>query len=494
MSVKKKIFMTLGVLVLLSILIIAIQTIRYDSLQLADTSEKKSIAIQLDEDQAIQNLSAAIQHKTISYQDMSQIDEQAFLSFHQFLETQYPTIHKVMSKQTISDLSLLYKWEGTDPDLDPLILAAHMDVVPIAEGDEWEHDPFSGFIGDEYVWGRGTIDMKSQLVGIMEAMEALAKTDFKPQRTIYLAFGHDEEVSGAEGAAMISKHLEAEGIKASLVLDEGGFVVDQLISDIDSPVALIGIAEKGYLTLKLTATDKGGHSSLPPRHTAVGTLAAAIYTLENSPFDATIKGPTELFLDHIGPEMPLLTRMLFANDWLTQPLLKSELAKSPNTDALLRTTIAATMIQGGEKENVLPQEATAYVNFRILPGETVETVTEHVRTVIDNSDITIEPVGFNWNPSEVSDIESEQFRTVQRSIQTIYPDALTAPYLVVGATDSRYYQTISNHVFRLSPMKITQTDLDTMHGTNERISKEGFMDVIRFYHEFVTTYDQYTGE
>ena len=363
----------------------------------------------------------------------------------------------------------------------------HGDVVPVEPGTEgdWEHPPFAGRIADGYIWGRGAIDNKSGVLAILEAAERLLEEGYRPSRTIYLPFGMDEEVGGHSGAAKISKLLNSRGVELEYVLDEGGCVVSGVLP-IGAAVALVGIAEKGYVSLELSAKGEGGHSSMPPRRTAVGILSSAIARLQDNPFPGGLSGPTRELFAYLGPEMPFVPRMLFANTWLFGPLIERRLAASPSSDAMLRTTTAPTIFEGSIKDNVLPIRARAVVNFRIFPGETSESVAERVRSLIVDSRVRITQFGsVVLDPSPVSPTDSPGFKILERTIRQVFPDAVVAPYLVVGATDSRYYRGLTENVYRFLPLRLHQDDLSRMHGTNERVSIEGYADGLRFYRQLI---------
>jgi carboxypeptidase PM20D1 len=370
--------------------------------------------------------------------------------------------------------------------LNPILLAGHMDVVPVEPGTEnkWAQDPFGGRIIDGFIWGRGAIDNKSTVMGTLEAVEALLAEGFQPARTIYLAYGHDEEVGGTRGAREIAALLEHRGVKLEMVLDEGGVIADGVLPGISRPVALVGIAEKGFVTIELTARVPGGHSSLPPRHTAVGIVSAAVARLEQNQMPPRLDGPTHQMFDRVGPEFPLVQRALFANMWLTGPLLVRRLQQNPTTNAMVRTTTAPTIFQAGTKDNVLPSSARAVVNFRILPGDSVATILEHVARVVNDDRVEIKKVGrFSAEPSRLSRTDSESFRTLERTIRSIVPDALVAPYLVLVVTDARHYADLSPNVFRFLPLRLTVRDLERVHGIDERVGIGDYETAIRTYRQ-----------
>ena len=365
---------------------------------------------------------------------------------------------------------------------------AHQDVVPVGQESEknWAYLPFSGEISEGYIWGRGALDMKSSLMGLLEAIETLLENNFEPKRTIFLAFGHDEESGGINGAKKIAELLESRNIQFEYVLDEGGLIVKNIIPGVSDPVALIGITEKGYVSLELTVKTDGGHSSMPPKHTAVGILSKAIVKLEESPFPSNTSYATELFR-HVGPRMPYFRKIIFANMWLFNPLVKRILSKSPETNATIRTTTAATMILGGEKENVLPIKAKAIINFRIMPGESVESVVNYVRRTIGAPNVEIRPLNVRFEPSPVSDIHSKSYEILRKTINQAITEnnLIVAPHLVVGATDSRYFTTLSDNIYRFLPILFHPEDIKRIHGTNERISIENYVQAITFYYHLI---------
>lgn len=463
--------------------IILVRTLRFTSKQIHVTPVT-DIPVSKE---AVNHLSQAVQFKTISHQDPAQFDEKAFLALHTYLEKTFPTAHATLQKEVIEKYSLLYTWKGTDPTLTPILLMAHLDVVPVEPGTEstWTHPPFSGLIKDGYIWGRGTMDIKCAVFSIFEAVESLLKNGFSPPHTIYLAFGHDEEVSGFQGASKIAALLEKRGISLEYVLDEGGSLTRGIVPGISAPVALVGVAEKGYVSLELTVESTGGHSSMPPHETAIGVLAKAVSTLERTPFPARIKGPVLNLFNYTGPEMPFFRRMAFANLWLFSPAVKNRLAQSPETDAMIRTTTAPTIIEGGTKENILPKKVKAVINFRILPGDTTKDVIDRVHKVINNPEVKVNQLKQGWEPSLVSDVESPAFTMLQKTVRQIYPGTIVAPYLVSGATDSRHYRNLTRNVFKFTPIMAGREDLKRIHGVDERIGCEDYNQCVRFFIQLI---------
>lgn len=442
----------------------------------------------VDETAAAERLAQAVRIPTISHMEPEKFNGSSFYQFHRFLESAFPNVHTNLDIETVSEFSLIYRWMGSDTDLKPILFMGHMDVVPVEPGTEkdWKHPAFEGRIVNGYIWGRGTWDDKLSVVGILEAAEILIKERYQPKRTIYFAFGHDEEVGGRNGAAAMARLFREKGVSFDYVLDEGNPIGMGLIPGVSSPVAMVGVAEKGYISLELTVEGRGGHSSMPPPNTTIGILSSAIHNLERHKFDAEIRDATKQFLEYLGPEMPFHYRMAAANLWLFAPLMERKLASSPSSNAIIRTTTAATMLKAGIKENILPKKASAVVNFRILPGDSVQAVLDHTRRVVDDPRVVIKPLGsFKIEPSAVSGVESYGFKSLQKTIREIFPDALVAPSLVVGATDSRYYEKLSESVFRFSPIKVTRDDLGRIHGTNERVSVKGYGQAVRFYYQLI---------
>lgn len=438
-----------------------------------------------DEPAILERLAGAIRIQTVSHQDPTQDDPVAFQALRDHLERSYPALHASLGRELVSERSLLYTWRGRDASLPGVVLMAHQDVVPVEPGTEadWEHPPFSGAIAGGFVWGRGTLDTKGKLTALCEAVDALASEGFQPKRTTYLFFGHDEEVGGRNGALPMAQRFESEGRHFEWVLDEGGTIAVGIVPGVARPVALIGIAEKGYLTLALTATAEGGHSSMPPSHTAIGILAAGIERLEAQPMRPALRGATRDFLAAVAPEMALPMRTAVANADLLEPLLLRALSGSPRSNATIRTTTAVTMIQAGIKENALPASARAVVNFRLLPGDTVEAVIEHVRSAVDDPRISVEvlPGSHALEPSPESRTDVEGFALLTRTIREMHPDAVIAPNLVLGGTDARYFRAVSESVYRFGPLRLGPDDLKRAHGTNERIDAQDYIDSIRFY-------------
>ncbi|MBK9150068.1 MAG: M20/M25/M40 family metallo-hydrolase [Saprospiraceae bacterium] len=470
-------------------LVLIINTLKKTSKQFTNSHHSETPAIN---DTVYRNLAKALTFRTVSYADPALLDSVQFYAFIEFVRNTYPEVHKNLSLEMINEFALLYKWEGTDSSLKPALLMGHYDVVPVIQGTEqyWENPPFSGNVKDDFIYGRGAMDDKTTVIAILEALEYLVAKGYKPRRSYYIAFGHDEEVLGRYGAASIAKKLQEREISLEFVVDEGGIIKTDGMAGLSKAVALVGVAEKGYVTLQLTATGEGGHSSMPPPQTSIGMLAEAIDRLQKRPFKAGLGGATGYMLDYIAPEMPFMKRLAMSNTWITGGILQSSFAQSNSGNAMIRTTIAPTILDAGIKENVLPVDAIAKINFRILPGNSVEEVIAHVRKAINNDKINIEIVGNSGTePSMVSDTASVGFRLLHRTIKELFPEVLVAPYLVVGATDSRYFTGLTSSIYRFMPIRLSDEDLKRVHGTNERIHKNDFINVVAFYAELILNDD-----
>ena len=474
----KKAFATLLVLIILFAGILLINTLRYESRQ---SRYEKTNNIEISET-AVQNLSESIRIKTISYDNSPSFDSSAFNNFLIFLENKFPLCDSLLNKKIINNYSVLYKWEGKNKELKPAILIAHIDVVPV-EG-KWQEDPFSGLIKDNYIWGRGSLDDKAGALGTLEAAEILLKENFKPERTVYFAFGHDEEVMGKNGAKKIAEWLKDQKVEAEFILDEGLVVTEGLVPGIENPVALIGIAEKGYVTLKFSVKMHGGHSSMPEEETTLGVLSEAISKIEHNKPAAKITAPVDAFLSYIGPEMPFAKRIIFANQWLFKSAIINTYEKTPAGNALVRTTVVPTIINSGVKENVIPDQAEAIVNLRTLPGESNSELIKELKNIIDDERIKIE-VLTEINPSPVSSPNASGFNIIDKSIKQVFPNTYVVPSLMIAGTDSKHYVAICENIYRFLPIRLTKDDLNRIHGTDERIKVEDYKNVIRFYYQLM---------
>ena len=461
--------------------VIVLRTVRFTSRQITVPPAGE---MRVDTAALLDRLANAIQFRTISSLDPARAANEEFERFHEFLSEAFPQVRTQLKREIIGGHSLLYSWPGRDRALKPVLLMAHMDVVPAVDGG-WRHAPFSGAIADGYVWGRGAMDDKSSLMAILEAVEHLLRDGFVPARTIYLAFGHDEEVGGHRGAAKIAQLLRARDVQLEFVLDEGLNVVDGIIPGITAPVALVGIAEKGYVSLRLAVETAGGHSSVPPARTAIGIISRALHRLETTRFRSRLSGPTRRMFEFLGPEMNWLNKLALANLWLFAPFIKKQMAQSPLTNAAIRTTLAPTLFHAGVADNVLPANASAVVNLRLLPGDTIAAVVAQVRRVISEPRIKITPLPLQMEASPVSEVATPGFELIQRTTHQIVPEALLAPALLVAATDSRHYAGLTKNIFRFLPITVGPEDTRRYHGTDERIAARDYERLVRFYAQLI---------
>jgi carboxypeptidase PM20D1 len=464
--------------------IVVVNTFRHASRQLQVAAISRA---PVDEQAAAARLAEAIRFPTISNFANPDQAADALRGMQAHMSARFPAFHATMTRDVVGNYSLLYKWQGSDPQARPIALLAHQDVVPVAPGTEkdWQYPPFAGVVADGFIWGRGSWDDKSSIYAILEAVEQMVKQGFRPKRTIYFAFGHDEEVAGQQGAKAIAALLASRGVRLEFVLDEGLLITEGMLKGLDKPLALIGVAEKGYATLVLTAKGTPGHSSFPPHDTAIGTMSAALVRLENKRLPMRVNDTVGEMLDTVAPEMGGFNRVVLSNMWLFQPLLLREFEKSGPSEANVRTTTALTIFNAGDKDNVLPGYAEATVNFRLLPGDTQASVIEHVRRVIDNDRITIAPFPGNTDPPPVTRTDNAAYRAINRTVREVFPDVVVTPGLMVGATDSRNYIEVADNIFRFQPVRTTGEDLKRVHGTNERLSVANYGDMIRFYRRLI---------
>lgn len=477
---KRVIYIILAFLMIL-ILVILVRTFTFESRQV----EESAAAFPVTGEESEARLSQAVTFKTISLGEGLPVDTSAFIAFHTFLERSYPLVHSTLKKETVSNLSLLYRWEGKNTSLKPFILTAHMDVVPSGDSSLWQQPPFAGVIDDEFIWGRGTLDDKIAVIAILEAAEKLIAGGFQPERTVFFAFGHDEEINGIKGAYSIASLLKERGIKAEFVLDEGLAVTNGMVPMIDKPVATVGTSEKGYLTVKMEVQMEGGHSSTPAKETAIDVLSSAVDKVKLNPMNSKISGPVSDFMDYAGPEMPFYAKAIFANRWLFKNVILNIYEGTPAGNAAVRTTIVPTIIKGGVKENVVPLSAEALLNCRILPGETIDDIINHITVVVDDSRVRITPAGRHITASPVSSVDSFGFKTIAKSISQVYPEAIVSPMIMLGASDAKHYKDVSADIYRFLPVNVTREDLARIHGLNERIARDDFKKSIGFYYRLI---------
>jgi len=481
-----------GILLILIALVavVVLRTVTYEAppLGLAEVGQVAAEPIQLDDARVLRRLGEAIAFPTVSQEILATMDMSPFEDFLGWVEDTYPDVMAALEVRRVGGYTLLLKWPGTEAALAPVLFAAHYDVVPVVPGtaSEWRYPPFAGTVADGYVWGRGALDNKNGVIGLLEAVDWMIANGERPQRSVYFSFGHDEEIGGRAGAARVVETLRSEGVRLDWTLDEGSFVLQGVFPGVDAPLAIINTAEKGSVTVQIVARGAGGHSSMPPARTAVGTLAEAIVRLQERPLAGGIEGLTAVMFDAIAPHMPFAQRLQFANRWLFAPLLERELSQSPITNAMLRTTTAPTMLSGSPKSNVLPIEAVATVNFRIHPRDTVDGVVAHVRRVVENENVTVRHVEGS-EASAVSDHRSEGFGLIAEAVLAEFGPLIVAPGLMVAASDTRHYGQIAENAFRFNPMIVTQAEMAGFHGTDERIPAAGMLQGVRSYIRLLRT-------
>lgn len=492
----KKILLGLVALVVILLAVILFRTFTYGG---AATGERVELpaAPEVSADRAANHLAEAIRFRTITVAtgDPRPGQEGPWLDLHNWLETTYSAAHSAMSRELVpGTLTLLYTWQGSDASLDPLLLMAHQDVVPVNIGteDDWIGAPFAGDIVDGYVYGRGALDDKGSLVALMEAADALAASGFQPKRTVYFMFGHDEEISGSGAEAGIAL-LKSRSISPVMALDEGFAIIDPSPLT-GKPMAYIGVSEKGYVTLTLTALAEGGHSSTPPRDSAAVRLSRAIVALDENQMPADFSKPPVSDLFRVSaPDLPFVQKMAFANLWLFRGQVDSAMADIPAGNAMVRTTTAPTMLVGSAKENVLAQRAMATVNFRVHPNNTVEDVVNHVKAVtsgIKGIEVAVAEGGISGSEaSPVSPTDNKAYAVLASVAEAAGGGAPVAPGLVLGATDARYASAITDSVYRFAPSVLSPTDLTGFHGTNERLAVENMKRLSEGYAQIILAMD-----
>ena len=483
----RKLFALLGIGVLVLALVVGAKTLLMPSRQLAVTPVAP---VAVDAAAAAVRLGAAVRFKTIAMPDDVDANAAEFGSLHDHLQSSFPKAHAVLQRELIGKYGLLYTWPGSDLKAAPIALMAHQDVVPVAPGTEgdWSEPPFSGNLKDGFVWGRGSWDDKGNLMSIMEAVELLAASDFKPRQTVYLIFGQDEEIGGLRGAAQIAKLLKQRGVQLQFVLDEGLLITEGLLAGLSQPAALVGVAEKGYLSLQLTARATPGHSSMPPPQagqSAIGMLSAALARLEDKQMPLSVRGLSKEMFETLAPEMGGANRVFLSNMWLFKPIIEQQLKKVAATSAMLRTTTALTVFNAGNADNVLPGRANATVNFRLLPGDTSDTVVEHVTQAVANPSIKIEKAPGLSEASKVAHTDAPGYQLINKTVRQLNADVIVAPGLMIGATDSRHFDAVADNIYKFSPVRAKPDDLKRFHGTNERISTANYVELIQFYHQLL---------
>ncbi len=427
----------------------------------------------------VEKLRRLVRIPTVSLGEESRTDPTAFEDFIAALADCFPLLHERLTLHRVLDHSLLFHWAGRSAD-EPAVLMAHIDVVPIDESAPWRHPPFGAEIHDDAIWGRGTLDDKGSLVGICAAVEGLLEHDFVPARDIWLSFGAREEVSGPDAVAAVDE-LRRRDIAPWFVLDEGGAIAHEAFPGVKPPLGVIGVSEKGTTTIELRAEGRGGHSSTPAPNGPTARIARAVVRLEARQFAPALPEPTLELFRRIAPHTTMVLRPVFANARRLQPLLtRALLAAGAEPAALVRTTMAVTTLSGSPAHNVIASSATAAVNLRILVGDTVASATEHVRRAIADDSIALEVVDAN-EPSPVSPYDDPAFDLLASTISEVFHDAVPTPYVMMAATDSRFFTEICPRVYRFTPFRMTKAQRESIHSYDEHLGVDDFLAGIRWY-------------
>ncbi len=457
------------------IAVILFRTARFKPLPEAARSPEPVV---FDGEAAIRALGELVKCRTVSYADHALEDDGEFEKLIGLLPTLYPHVFRVCTMERLPDRALLFTWRGRSPG-NPAVLMAHFDVVPV-EPENWQRDPFGAEIADGVMWGRGTLNTKVTFNGILSAAESLIAGGFTPEHDIYFAFSGQEEINGM-GAVRIVERFAAEGIVPELVLDEGGAVVEDVFPGVKEPCGLVGIAEKGMLNLEYSVSSGGGHASAPAPHTPVGKLAMACAAVEARPFRPHITKPVAEMFDVLGRRSSFAFRMIFANLWCFAPVLDLITRKSGGElNALLRTTVAFTQMQGSKAPNVIPPSASMVSNIRLNPQDTVAGAVEYIRSAVGDDDVTL-TVADHMEPSPISRTDCEGWRRVSRAVADTWRGCVVAPYLMVQCSDSRHYRDLSDRVYRFSAADLTREERGAIHGNNERIRLETVRRAVEFF-------------
>lgn len=474
----KKLLLLIGGLFLLLVGILLFNTLMVSSSQPSyDAVQPMEIS-----DKAVMNFQKAIQYPTISYTDRSRMDTAAFEGFLAYIQEAYPLVHEKLDREMFN-YTPLYTWKGSDPNAPGLVMMGHYDVVPVDSNtiDQWDAGPFSGEIKNGSIYGRGTMDDKINVIAALEAVETLLGKGYQPRNTIYLSFGHDEEIGGDEGAKKVAEHLKAKGVPISFAIDEGGFIANESITQTKGPIAMINTGEKGYVSYRLTIHTDGGHSSAPPADNTIGSLAKAITALEGNQFPYKMLPVMEAQLEKMAPAMDgFFMRMVMANPWL----FGSFMAEFANA----HTTTAPTIIEGGVKDNVIPTQASVVVNFRIMPGDTGEMIEQHIAETVNDERISIEKYDILNEASPISDHESDSFKLLERTIIEMFPEVTVTPGLLGGGTDSKHFIGVADQVYRFYPTRINPECMSCFHGNNEHISASNYKETIQFNMQLIKNF------
>jgi carboxypeptidase PM20D1 len=433
-------------------------------------------------DRAVAKLQALVRIPSVSDRDPSRVDTNAFDRLLDELRAQFPRLHESLELTRVGSHGLLFRWRGRSDDR-PIVLMAHLDVVPVDESAPWQYPAFSADVVDGAVWGRGTLDDKGCVAAICEAVERLVEVGHQPAQDVWLSFGCDEEVSGTAAEAAVDE-LERRGVRPWLVLDEGGAVAHEAFPGVEHPVAAIGVAEKGTTSVELRVEGRGGHASTPARNGPTVKLARAVLRIDRSPMPARVPATTVELMRRLAPHLPLPLRPVMSRADRIQPLLaRALIAAGPEAAAMARTTFAVTTLRGSPALNVIASAATAGVNIRVMPGDTVDDVLAHLRKVVDDPDVRISLVE-RGEASPVSLVD-DVFDHVAALVAEHFPDAVVAPYVQTGATDSRHFTRICEHVYRFAPFRMTAAQRRAVHSFDEHLGVDALLAGIAWYQALI---------
>ncbi|MCL4264972.1 MAG: M20 family peptidase [Anaerolineae bacterium] len=474
--VTNLLYLILGILLLTTIYVV-VRTILF---QRAQGGVEPIEGVPVNADEVAAHLATAVRCQTAPLDDTGTPDPEAFRQLHQMLAETYPLVHQQLQREVINGYSLLYTWHGRQPELEPVMLMAHQDVVS-ADPEGWTHPPFAGEIADGFIWGRGTLDIKNQLISIMEAAETLLRQGYRPERTILFGLGHDEETGGTHGAKIMGERLKERGVWLAGIVDEGGGISDGLAAGVRGAVALIGVSEKGYLTVEFTVRGQPGHSSTPPPQTAIGILARALSRLESHPMPTRMRRLRPLY-HGIGRAAPFYLQLAFANIWLFGIFLRRWLVRNPEMNASMRTTTALTIIRGGVEDNTVPPEASAIANFRLLPGDTIADVLWHAKKVINDDRVHITPVEGKFNEAlPISPHKGPAYASLSMVIRQVFDNPPVAPFVMLGGTDCQHFVPVCDHIYRFTSLVMDESFRGLEHGIDERIPIAGMARMVTFY-------------